>query len=78
MGPDDERALIASYEALGYLKGERLVVLKPMRQEAVYRWDAATGEQRPAATDPALVDEAIAYYQTAGALLEQSAGEPAR
>ena len=78
MGPDDERALIASYEALGYLKGERLVVLKPMRQEAVYQWDAATGEQRPAPSDPALVDEAIAYYQTAGELLEQSAGEPAR
>ena len=78
MEPDDERALVASYEALGYLKGERLVVLKPMRQQAVYHWNAATGEQSPAPSDPALVDEAIAYYQTSAALLERSAGQPAR
>jgi phosphoglycerol transferase MdoB-like AlkP superfamily enzyme len=71
MRPEEERALIATYESLGYLKGDRLVVLKPVRRFAQYRYDRRRGRTEPAAApDEALLHEAISYYQTAGYLME--------
>ena len=78
MGPGDERALLSTYETLGYLTPGRLVVLKPVRQQAVYEWDRRSGALRPLPVDPARVADAIAYYQTAGALVETRTGRPAR
>jgi phosphoglycerol transferase MdoB-like AlkP superfamily enzyme len=69
MQPADERALVATYETLGFLKDGRLVVLKPGRPPALYRYDRRSGELAPAPPDRELVDEAIAYYQTADALV---------
>jgi len=69
MQPGDERALIASYQTLGFLKDGRLVVLKPMQQQALYRYDRHSNDLEAAPPDRALLDEAIAYYQTADALL---------
>jgi len=62
--PDSDRAFVANFQALGYLRGDRLVVLNPRRSVAALRMVAGHGI--PAAdSDPALVKEAIAFYQVA-------------
>ncbi len=65
-GPPEERALLGTYQRLGYLKHGMLTVLSPVRRVDVYRIET-DGEQTPvmprAAGDG--VDEAIAYYQSA-------------
>ena len=60
----NRRAFISNYQELGYLKGDRLVVLGPRQRIDGFRIDAA-GEATPAPVDPRMRDEAIAYYQTA-------------
>jgi phosphoglycerol transferase MdoB-like AlkP superfamily enzyme len=62
--PGEDRAFVANYQTLGYLKGERLLVLQPKRKVEEFR---VQGEQLfPAKTaDPALAREAIAFYQVA-------------
>lgn len=62
------RALIANYQELGLLKGDRLVVLAPRRGAREFRvTDADTPRERQTEVppEPALVEEAIAYYQGA-------------
>jgi phosphoglycerol transferase MdoB-like AlkP superfamily enzyme len=68
MQPEDERAFVSTYETLGYLKDESLVVLKPQREEAAFRHQAASATQKPIPLDATLRREAIAYYQSADAL----------
>jgi len=65
MKPDDERALIGTYQKLGYMKQDLLTVLKPIRDVATYRFDLSNGIQIPAAEDSDFVKQAIDYYQTA-------------
>lgn len=59
------RAFISNYQALGYYKNDRLIVLAPRQRVSAYRIDPRTYEATPVAADPKLVQEAIAYYQTA-------------
>jgi phosphoglycerol transferase MdoB-like AlkP superfamily enzyme len=68
MRPEDERAFVSTYETLGFVKDGNLVVLKPQREESEYHYERATGEQAPVPIDPAVLQEAIAYYQSADAL----------
>ncbi len=71
--PGSERALLGTYQRLGYLKDGMLTVLSPVRRVDVYRIEP-DGEQTPvmrrAAGDG--VAEAIAYYQSASAAFAQS------
>jgi phosphoglycerol transferase MdoB-like AlkP superfamily enzyme len=62
--PGEDRAFVANYQTLGYLKGERLLVLQPKRRIEEFR---VQGEQLLAAksVEPALAREAIAFYQLA-------------
>jgi len=59
------RAFISNYQNLGYYKKDQLIVLKPKRRVEAYRVDPMTLESTPITPDRILVDEAIAYYQTA-------------
>jgi phosphoglycerol transferase MdoB-like AlkP superfamily enzyme len=59
-----ERAFISNYQELGYLTRDRLVVLGPKQKVDSYAIDDQ-GNATPVAEDPALRDEAIAYYQSA-------------
>lgn len=72
--PGSERALLGTYQRLGYLKDGMLTVLSPVRRVDVYRVEP-DGEQTPvmrrAAGDG--VAEAIAYYQSASAAFAHSA-----
>jgi len=59
-----DRAFVANYQALGYMTGRHLVMLHPKRKVEVFRIDPG-GRITAPAEDPALVREAIAFYQGA-------------
>ncbi len=63
-GAEGRRAFISNYQELGYLKAGKLVVLGPKQRVDIFSIDA-DGDALPAAPDPRLRDEAVAYYQTA-------------
>jgi phosphoglycerol transferase MdoB-like AlkP superfamily enzyme len=72
-GPVPERAFISNYQELGYLKNGILTVLQPRQQVESYRVDPKTYASTPTAIDPQLLDEAIAYYQTASTAFKTGA-----
>jgi phosphoglycerol transferase MdoB-like AlkP superfamily enzyme len=60
-----ERAFISNYQELGYLSQGVLTVLLPQKRVESYRIDPATYAATPTAVDQRLLNEAVAYYQTA-------------
>jgi len=68
--PAEGRALISTYQNIGYLKGDLLTVLQPKRKIETFRVSADGKEAQPVATDRQLADEAIAYFQGAALLME--------
>ena len=66
-GPAQERAFISNYQELGYMKNGLLTVLLPKQKVESYRVDPVSWATTPAEVDPAMLQEAIAYYQTASA-----------
>jgi phosphoglycerol transferase MdoB-like AlkP superfamily enzyme len=62
--PASDRAFVANYQTLGYLKGDEMVVLQPKRTMELR---SLLGEARAAGApaDPQLMREAIAFYQVA-------------
>jgi len=67
------RAFVSNYQELGYYKGGILTVLRPQRGAEAQRIDPATLAGTPTALDPVLLEEAIAYYQTASRAFKQGA-----
>jgi phosphoglycerol transferase MdoB-like AlkP superfamily enzyme len=64
-GPAPQRAFISNYQALGYLKDNLLTVLLPKQAVESYQVDPKTLATTPAPINTQLLNEAIAYYQTA-------------
>jgi phosphoglycerol transferase MdoB-like AlkP superfamily enzyme len=62
--PATDRAFVANYQTLGYLRGGRIALLEPKRRVRVLELDAQGRAGRPA-SDPELEREAIAWYQVA-------------
>jgi phosphoglycerol transferase MdoB-like AlkP superfamily enzyme len=60
-----ERAFISNYQELGYYKNNTLIVLSPKQKAEAYQVDPVTFESTPVALNETLLNEAIAYYQTA-------------
>jgi phosphoglycerol transferase MdoB-like AlkP superfamily enzyme len=61
-----ERAFVSTYQSLGYLKNDELVVLKPQREVQYFK--LSKGEQiEDNHPDTTLLREAISWYQTASA-----------
>jgi hypothetical protein len=62
--PESDRAFVANYQTLGYLKGDQMIVLQPKRTT---QFRSLLGEALAAGEtgDPQLVREAIAFYQVA-------------
>jgi phosphoglycerol transferase MdoB-like AlkP superfamily enzyme len=60
----NRRAFISNYQELGYLKNDKLIVLGPKQRVDTFDIDA-NGDATPAAAEPRLRDEAVAYYQPA-------------
>jgi phosphoglycerol transferase MdoB-like AlkP superfamily enzyme len=59
-----ERAFVSNYQALGYYKNNKLIVLSPKQTVEAYDIDAVSLEAEPTSIDKRLLNEAIAYYQT--------------
>ena len=64
-GKSLERVFISNYQELGYIRHGILTVLLPRRRVESFRIDPETYAATPTVVDPHLVNEAIAYYQTA-------------
>lgn len=64
-GAPPERAFISNYQELGYLKQGKLTVLLPKQRVQSFDIDPKTFTATPAPVDTQLLNEAIAYYQTA-------------
>jgi phosphoglycerol transferase MdoB-like AlkP superfamily enzyme len=62
--PESDRAFVANYQTLGYLKGDRMVLLQPRRKVEVFRVDRDMGIVEPVEDTPAL-REAISFYSVA-------------
>ena len=65
--PGRERVLIGNYQKAGYLRGDTLTILAPKQsvQQSIPKFDKS-GDATPLTEPrPELVDEAVAYYQTA-------------
>lgn len=64
----EPRALIANYQEVGLLKGDRLLVLAPRHPPRMFRVQnpgSAQEQQTEVSPDAGLVEEAITYYQGA-------------
>jgi phosphoglycerol transferase MdoB-like AlkP superfamily enzyme len=64
--PETDRAFVANFQTLAFMKDDRIAVLQPKRKQDVYRLKGSAYLPLPA--DAALTDEAIAFYQVASHL----------
>ena len=64
-GPPLDRAFISNYQELGYFKHGILTVLLPKKKVESYQIDPVTYASTPTKVDPELLEETIAFYQTA-------------
>ena len=60
-----QRAFISNYQELGYYKNDTLIVLSPKQKTEAYHVDPVSLDSTPAPMNESLLNEAIAYYQTA-------------
>ncbi|KLT67306.1 sulfatase [Pedobacter sp. BMA] len=59
------RAFIGTYQRLGYLKRDSLVLLSPQHKVDTYLYQKSTNEQKAAKLSANIINEGIANYQTA-------------
>ena len=78
MAPEDGRALLSTYQNLGYLKGDVMTVLQPKRKIETFKISANGKDAQPIPTDPRLAEEAIAYFQGAAVLMEKRGNDGIR
>ena len=71
MAPEEGRALLSTYQNLGYLKGDVMTVLQPRRKIETFKISADGKEAQPMPTNPQLAEEAIAYFQGAALLMDR-------
>lgn len=70
MKDGDERAFISTYQSLGYIKNQKLVVLDPNKKSGTYQPDFKTGNAEKRPEDQQLTNETIANYQMAAYLYQ--------
>jgi phosphoglycerol transferase MdoB-like AlkP superfamily enzyme len=59
------RAFVATYRKLGYLKGQRAVILSDQKKQSFYKWNKTDNTLEPLPMEKGFLEEAIAWYQTA-------------
>jgi phosphoglycerol transferase MdoB-like AlkP superfamily enzyme len=59
----DGRAFISTYERLGYLKGDKMVILAPKKGVEFYRFDRRDGKTIEMKPDDACILDSLGYYQ---------------
>jgi phosphoglycerol transferase MdoB-like AlkP superfamily enzyme len=65
--PSADRAFVANFQTLGYLKGDQLLVLRPKRKVDQFLFQGERLRREPA-VDPDFEREGIAFYQVASDL----------
>ena len=60
-----ERVFISTYQSLGYLKNDKLIILNPQKLASTYKPDYEKGTAVKIEDDAELIQEAIAWYQVA-------------
>lgn len=63
ISPDQQKAFISTYQGLGFLKHDTLIVQSPVKQLKTYLPDFTTGDAKEINGNDSLTNEAIAYYQ---------------
>ncbi|MFN8247572.1 MAG: sulfatase-like hydrolase/transferase [Ferruginibacter sp.] len=66
--PANDRIFISTYQDMGYIKHDTLVILSPQKKVAMYKTDLQTGQSKKINPHQNLVNEAIAWYQGASFL----------
>ncbi|MEO6488561.1 MAG: sulfatase-like hydrolase/transferase [Ferruginibacter sp.] len=69
--PGNERVFISTYQDMGYLKGDTLLILSPQKKIAMFKTDLKSGSATIIPIDKNFENEAIAWYQGAGFLISQ-------
>ena len=64
------RAFVGTYQKLGYLTRDTLVILSPGRKSSQYLWNQMANEQKLIEPGNDLIDKAISYYQSANYLFK--------
>jgi len=68
LAPGKERLFMGTYQNVAYASNNKMVVLSPQQKIEMFRVDFVTGTQTAIPLEDSLVNEAIAYYQTASYL----------
>jgi hypothetical protein len=58
-----ERAFISSYQKLGFLKDDRLVILEPKKTVKLYSFSREDGNEDEIPPEENYINDAISYYQ---------------
>ena len=65
-----EKAFISTYQGLGFLEGDRLIIQSPVKKVKQFKPDFKTGSAVEEKIDETLEKKAIAYYQVAAWLIK--------
>ncbi len=68
----NDRVFISTYQDMGYIKNDTLVILSPQKKVAMYKTDLSTGQNTPIPLSGQLKNEAIAWYQGASFLFKNN------
>ena len=69
----NDRVFISTYQDMGYIKNDTLVILSPQKKVTMYKTDLGTGLSRQIPLSDQLKNEAIAWYQGASFLFKNKA-----
>jgi len=64
MTTNEERAFIANYQKLGFIKNDKITILSPQQKARFYQFDRKTGIMIDIPADNELLNDAISYYQS--------------
>lgn len=64
------RAMVSTYQKLGYLEPGKLLILSPQQKAQCFSWNKERNEQRATTMDSSLLKNSIANYQTAYSLFK--------
>ncbi|HOS49097.1 MAG TPA: sulfatase-like hydrolase/transferase [Bacteroidia bacterium] len=65
MKKEEERAFVGTYQKLGYIQDNKLVVLSPQKKITQYKFDRFTGDMKPTSVEPDMQNKVVSLYQTA-------------
>jgi phosphoglycerol transferase MdoB-like AlkP superfamily enzyme len=63
------RAVISTYQGLGWLSGDTLVVQSPKKKVMAYKANFSTGDATPITAERSLTEKAIAFFQVAATMV---------